>query len=246
LPLVMTSWLLLFLLLFMLLLFFFCLNSTTILSFQTRPNAECDKILSNGNHLKAKFLYIDNNNCAVIFCNILPTVKDTEAQELINVYNSAIYKGINTNDSSSTQQIEKNSNSISKSITNETSSETTTIEEATTTTEITTAKPITTTEATTISASKSGNSAKEVKIPTNTSVVDSNRNGNSNTNNSSPSNNTDSTIGANNFDEQTVYIGRTGNKYHRKSCSTLKGNGTAISLSEARSQGRTPCKRCKP
>jgi len=38
LPLVMTSWLLLFLLLFMLLLFFFCLNSTTILSFQTRPN----------------------------------------------------------------------------------------------------------------------------------------------------------------------------------------------------------------
>lgn len=42
----------------------------------------------------------------------------------------------------------------------------------------------------------------------------------------------------------TVYIGKTGTKYHKKSCSTLKGKGTAISLSEAKAQGRTACKRC--
>ncbi len=45
---------------------------------------------------------------------------------------------------------------------------------------------------------------------------------------------------------QTVYVGATGNKYHRESCSTLKGGGRAISLSSAQAEGRTPCKRCKP
>lgn len=49
-----------------------------------------------------------------------------------------------------------------------------------------------------------------------------------------------------NDSSQTVYIGNTGTKYHRQSCSTLKGNGHAISLSEALKQGREPCKRCKP
>ena len=42
----------------------------------------------------------------------------------------------------------------------------------------------------------------------------------------------------------TVYIGETGDKYHKKSCSTLKGNGRAISLQEALAQGRAACKRC--
>lgn len=45
---------------------------------------------------------------------------------------------------------------------------------------------------------------------------------------------------------QTVYIGKTGTKYHRQTCSTLKGNGSAIPLSEALAQGREPCKRCNP
>lgn len=44
---------------------------------------------------------------------------------------------------------------------------------------------------------------------------------------------------------ETVYIGKTGNKYHRKSCQTLKGGGRAISLSEAQ-KNRTPCRICKP
>lgn len=45
---------------------------------------------------------------------------------------------------------------------------------------------------------------------------------------------------------ETVYIGKTGTKYHRQDCGTLKGNGTAITLDEAIAQGRTSCKICKP
>lgn len=48
------------------------------------------------------------------------------------------------------------------------------------------------------------------------------------------------------YNSNMVYIGDTGNKYHNASCSTLKGNGHAISLETALSQGRTACKRCKP
>lgn len=53
---------------------------------------ECDKILSNGNHIKAKILLIDENVTAVITCNILPNIKSNDSQELINVYNSIVYK----------------------------------------------------------------------------------------------------------------------------------------------------------
>lgn len=45
-------------------------------------------------------------------------------------------------------------------------------------------------------------------------------------------------------DSQTVYIGKTGNKYHYQNCRTLKGNGIPISLSEAQAQGRTSCGVC--
>lgn len=45
---------------------------------------------------------------------------------------------------------------------------------------------------------------------------------------------------------ETVYIGNTGTKYHKESCRTLKGNGTAISLDDAIAQGRTACKVCNP
>ena len=43
-----------------------------------------------------------------------------------------------------------------------------------------------------------------------------------------------------------VYIGKSGNKYHKKDCSTLKGGGTAILRRDATLDGREPCKRCKP
>ena len=44
----------------------------------------------------------------------------------------------------------------------------------------------------------------------------------------------------------TVYRGKTGNKYHRQDCRTLKGGGIALTLEEAQSQGREACKICKP
>lgn len=42
----------------------------------------------------------------------------------------------------------------------------------------------------------------------------------------------------------TVYIGATGTKYHKQDCQSLKGKGTAISLSDAKAQGRTACGIC--
>lgn len=47
-------------------------------------------------------------------------------------------------------------------------------------------------------------------------------------------------------DPYTVYRGKTGTKYHRESCPSLKGKGIPISLDEALDQGREPCKICKP
>jgi hypothetical protein len=41
-----------------------------------------------------------------------------------------------------------------------------------------------------------------------------------------------------------VYIGKTGTKYHRKDCMSLKGKGTRITLKEAQAQGRGPCGIC--
>ena len=46
--------------------------------------------------------------------------------------------------------------------------------------------------------------------------------------------------------EETVYKGKTGNKYHKIDCGTLKGKGTPISHDEAIKEGREACKICKP
>ncbi len=44
----------------------------------------------------------------------------------------------------------------------------------------------------------------------------------------------------------TVYITATGTKYHRDGCRYLEESKIAISLSEAKAQGYTPCKVCNP
>ena len=46
--------------------------------------------------------------------------------------------------------------------------------------------------------------------------------------------------------EETVYITRTGERYHRGNCRHLSQSRKAIKLSKARNQGYTPCKVCKP
>lgn len=43
---------------------------------------------------------------------------------------------------------------------------------------------------------------------------------------------------------ETVYVGSTGNKYHRQSCRTLKNGAFPMSLSQAMAEGRTACKIC--
>lgn len=44
----------------------------------------------------------------------------------------------------------------------------------------------------------------------------------------------------------TVYITDTGSKYHRDGCQYLSKSQIAISLSDAKSQGYEPCKKCRP
>lgn len=43
---------------------------------------------------------------------------------------------------------------------------------------------------------------------------------------------------------QTVYVTKTGKKYHNDGCSSLKKSKIAMSLSEAEAEGYTPCKNC--
>jgi len=44
----------------------------------------------------------------------------------------------------------------------------------------------------------------------------------------------------------TVYKTRTGSKYHTSGCSYLRQSKIAISLSDAKAEGLTPCSRCNP
>lgn len=58
----------------------------------------------------------------------------------------------------------------------------------------------------------------------------------------SSSNNSSSNI----TQRTTVYITKTGSKYHKSSCSYLKKSKISISLKSAKSQGYTACSRCNP
>lgn len=46
--------------------------------------------------------------------------------------------------------------------------------------------------------------------------------------------------------ERIVYVTNTGEKYHRDGCRHLRKSKIAIKLSEAKAQGYTPCKVCRP
>lgn len=47
-------------------------------------------------------------------------------------------------------------------------------------------------------------------------------------------------------DSRTVYITKTGLKYHTSNCSSLRKSKIAVSLSDAKSRGFTACSICKP
>jgi competence protein ComEC len=46
--------------------------------------------------------------------------------------------------------------------------------------------------------------------------------------------------------EQTVYITKTGKKYHTGTCRYLSKSKISISLKDAKAKGYTPCSVCKP
>jgi hypothetical protein len=45
---------------------------------------------------------------------------------------------------------------------------------------------------------------------------------------------------------QTVYVTRTGKRYHRDGCRYLASSRIAMSLKDAEAKGYTPCKVCHP
>jgi hypothetical protein len=45
---------------------------------------------------------------------------------------------------------------------------------------------------------------------------------------------------------QTVYITKSGQKYHSANCRHIRNSGNPISLSKAQDQGYTPCSLCQP
>ena len=47
-------------------------------------------------------------------------------------------------------------------------------------------------------------------------------------------------------EDETVYITKTGSKYHRAGCRYLSQSAIQIDKSEAIRQGYTPCSVCKP
>lgn len=61
---------------------------------------ECDKELSNGNLIKAKFLSIDENKLCIAYCHIPKTVDKNDKNELIKIYDSIIYKNPKITDKS--------------------------------------------------------------------------------------------------------------------------------------------------
>jgi hypothetical protein len=45
---------------------------------------------------------------------------------------------------------------------------------------------------------------------------------------------------------ETVYVTRTGKRYHRDGCRYLASSKIPMSLKDAKAQGYTPCKVCQP
>lgn len=45
---------------------------------------------------------------------------------------------------------------------------------------------------------------------------------------------------------QTVYIARSGNRYHRDGCRYLTQGKVPMTLKDAKAKGYTPCKVCRP
>lgn len=178
-------------------------------------------------HINGKVLFVI---CIILFfgsCSISPnkakeTPASTEQNNIISnntFFNNTIENNLTNTNSTLYNVVENN-------ITNTSTTEPTTKSspQTKTNTDSTSSSSTSTTD-----SSKGSSSSASSK----TDATSKSKKSNSSTSSSSSNNNSD-----------TVWIGETGNKYHRQSCPTLKGKGHAISLSEAKAQGREPCKVC--
>lgn len=50
----------------------------------------------------------------------------------------------------------------------------------------------------------------------------------------------------NSRDNTIVYVTKSGQKYHRASCTYLRKSKISITLGEAKKEGYTPCSKCNP
>ena len=99
------------------------------------------------------------------------------------------------------------------------------------------------TEANKVSSTNSSSSSNNTtSANSNTTANNSSSSNNSSTNSSSSSK--VSTPANTNPQEEMVWVGETGTKYHYQNCRTLKGKGHQITLKQALAEGREPCKVC--
>lgn len=56
---------------------------------------ECDKVLSNGNIVKAKFLSISKDKLCIVYCHIPKTIDESDKNEILRGYDSIEYKNPN-------------------------------------------------------------------------------------------------------------------------------------------------------
>lgn len=184
---------------------------------------------------KKLITYINNKLliivCIVLFfvgCFISPTNK---TQPTTSISNNVIYNEI-ANITLQNSVIENTSNVITNT--------TNVIDNSTIENTVNTTTNITETEKTNTQVQSSSSSTKTTNAPqASTTSPASTKNSSKSTSSSTSTSSSKEQSNSN-----TVWVGETGDKYHYQSCPTLKGKGHPISLSEAKAQGREPCKVC--
>ncbi|MCI8655402.1 MAG: hypothetical protein HFJ48_06010 [Clostridia bacterium] len=95
-----------------------------------------------------------------------------------------------------------------------------------------------------IKASSNNKTNNTTTTKTNTNKTNNKEKTNSNNSKTTTSTTNKSNVTVNNNNSDMVWVGKTGNKYHRQSCRTLKGKGHQITLQQALKEGRQACKVC--
>lgn len=179
----------------------------------------------------------DNDRVQVIIENETNHINYTISNSTISDSNTVTNSEVNSNAQSNTVSISStsvSSQASSKSNTslNSQSNSTTKPTSTTVTQSNSTSKP---SKITTSSASNSKNTSSTTKKKTPSKTT---------TNSSNASKSSTNNVVTNH--SQNVWVGKTGTKYHRQNCRTLRGKGHTITYKQAIAEGREPCKVCNP